>query len=102
MLYESRQTRLGQPAAEKYGTVSADLMREYGLRLEKTCKSLLAAVRLQADSQTPSSPFPLRQRRRSVTPTASLDAGTRKRPASMVFGPEPVPYESGMANTPQQ
>ena len=56
MLYESRQTRPGQPAAKKYGTVSADLMREYGLRLEKTCKSLLVAVRLQADSQTPGSP----------------------------------------------
>ena len=31
---------------------------------------------------------PLRQRRRGVTPTAPLDAGTRRRPASMVFGPE--------------
>ena len=43
---------------------------------------------LQANPQTPDSPFPLRRRRRGVTPTASLDAGTCRRPASMVFGPE--------------
>ena len=58
-----RQTRLGQPAAEKYGTVSADLMRQYDTHLEKTRKCLPAAARLQAsrgfraglqaDSQTP-------------------------------------------------
>ncbi len=43
---------------------------------------------LQTGPQTPDSPFLLRRRRRGVTPTASLDAGTCRRPASMVFGPE--------------
>ena len=66
MVGVSRQTRLGQPAAEKYGTASVGLMREYGMRLEKTRKSLPAVARLQAgrgskaslqaDSQTPGSP----------------------------------------------
>ena len=42
------QTRLEQLTAEKYGTASAGPMREYGLHLEKTRKSLLAAARLQA------------------------------------------------------
>ena len=65
MLYESRQTRLGQPAAEKYGTASAGLMRQYGTHLEKTRKSLPAVARLRAgycsraglqtNPQTPSS-----------------------------------------------
>ena len=65
MLYESRQTRLEQLAAKKYGTVSAGLMRQYDAHLEKTRKSLPAVARLQAgrssraslqaDSQTPSS-----------------------------------------------
>ena len=60
-----RQTRLGQPTAEKHGTVSAGLMRQYDTHLEKTRKSLLAVARLQtgrcsraslqANSQTPSS-----------------------------------------------
>ena len=44
MLYESRQTRPRQPAAEKYGTVSAGLMLEYGMRLEKARKYLLAVA----------------------------------------------------------
>ena len=62
----SRQTRLGQLAAEKHGTVSAGLAQGYGMRLEKTCKSFLAVARpqasrgskagLQASSQTPGSP----------------------------------------------
>ena len=62
----SRQTRLGQLAAKKYGTISADLMRQYGTHPEKTHKSLPAVARLradrssraslQADSQTPGSP----------------------------------------------
>ena len=43
---------------------------------------------LQADSQTPSSPLPLRRRQSDVTSTASLDAGTCRQSASMVFGPE--------------
>ena len=65
MVGVSRQTRLGQLTAKKYGTVSAGLMRQYGTHLEKTRKSLLAVARLQAgrssraglqaDSQTPSS-----------------------------------------------
>ena len=44
----SRQTRPGQPAAKKHGTASAGLAREYGMRLEKTRKSLPAVARLQA------------------------------------------------------
>ena len=40
MLYESRQTRLEQLAAEKHRTVSAGLMRQCGTHLEKTCKSI--------------------------------------------------------------
>ena len=43
-----RQTRPGQPAAKKYGTVSAGLMREYGTHLEKTSKYLPTVARLQA------------------------------------------------------
>ena len=64
---QSRQTRLGQPAAEKHRTVSAGLVRQYGTHPEKTRKSLLAVARLQAghssraslqaDSQTPGSPL---------------------------------------------
>ena len=64
----SRQARLGQPAAKKHGTASAGLMREYGMRLEKTRKSLPAVARLragrgsraglQADSQTSGSSLP--------------------------------------------
>ena len=60
------ETRLGQLAAEKYGTVSAGLMRQYDTHLEKTRKSLPAVARLQAgrgsraglqaDSQTLGSP----------------------------------------------
>ena len=73
MLYESRQTRLEQLTAKKYGTASAGLMRECGTHPEKTRKSPLAVARLQAgrsskdslqaDSQTPSSPPPRRWRR---------------------------------------
>ena len=48
MLGGFRQTRLGQLAADKYGTVSAGLMREYDLHLEKAHKSLLAVARLRA------------------------------------------------------
>ena len=48
MLGGFRQTRLGQLAVEKYGTISADLVREYGTHLEKTRKSLLAVARLPA------------------------------------------------------
>ena len=44
----SMQTRLGQLAAEKYGTVSAGLMREYGMHLGKTRKYIPSVVRLQA------------------------------------------------------
>ena len=96
-IYQSRsmQTRPGQQAAKKHGTVSAGLMRQYGTHPEKTRKLLLAVARLragrgfraglQADSQTPGSPFSLRRRRRGVTPTASLDTGTCRQPASMVF-----------------
>ena len=46
MLYGFRQTRLGQLAAKKYGTVSAGLMRQYGTHLEKTRKFLFAVARL--------------------------------------------------------
>ena len=71
-----RQTRLGQLAAEKHRTISADLMREYDLHLEKTRKSLLAAARLQANSQTPNSFLPLRRRRRDgVTSVLSAPSG---------------------------
>ena len=66
MVGVSRQTRLGQLAAEKYETVSAGLMQEYGMCLEKTRKCLPTVARLQAghssraslqaDSQTPGSP----------------------------------------------
>ena len=48
MLDGFRQTRLGQPAAEKHGTASAGLMREYGVHMEKTRKYLPAVARLQA------------------------------------------------------
>ena len=88
MLYESRQTRLGQPATEKYRTISADLTRQYDTHLEKTHKSLPAIARLrvgrgsraglQADLQTPGSPPPLRRRwsgADAVTPTAWRDGG---------------------------
>ena len=61
----SMQTRLERLTAEKHRTASADLMRQYGTRLEKARKSPLAAARLQAgrssraslqaDSQTPGS-----------------------------------------------
>ena len=64
----SMQTRPEQLTAEKHRTISADLMREYGMRLEKTRKYILAVVRLQAgrssrsglqtNSQTPGSPPP--------------------------------------------
>ena len=62
------QTRLERLTAEKHRTASADLMRQYGTRLEKARKSPLAAARLQAgrssraslqaDSQTLDSPPP--------------------------------------------
>ena len=89
------ETRLGQLAAEKYGTVSAGLMRQYDTHLEKTRKSLPAVApppggpRFQGRPSgrlANSGQSPLRQRRRGVTPTASLDTGTCRRPASMVFG----------------
>ena len=68
MLSGFHQTRLGQPAAEKHGTISAGLVQQCSTHLEKTRKSLPAVVRLQAgrssrvglraDSQTPGSPPP--------------------------------------------
>ncbi len=68
MLYESRQTRLGQLAAKKYGTVSAGLMRKYDAHPEKARKYFPAVARLQAgrcsraslraNPQTPDNPFP--------------------------------------------
>ena len=94
MVGVSRQTRLGQQAAEKYGTASAGLVRQYGTHLEKTRKSLPAVAHpqascgskagLQANPQTPGSP--LRQWRCGVTPTASLDAGTCRQSASDSIG----------------
>ena len=48
MLGGFRQTRLGQMAAEKYGTAGAGLMRQYGTHPEKTRKCPLAVARLQA------------------------------------------------------
>ena len=99
MLYESRQTRLGQLAAKKHGTASAGLMREYGTHPEKTHKSLLAVAcfqagrssraGLQADSQTPGSP-PMSRRYRDAgivvlrrgVPATGLKGGS---PMAVIF-----------------
>ena len=48
MLGGFRQTRLGQLAAKKHRTVSAGLVRQYGMRLEKARKYLPAVVCLPA------------------------------------------------------
>ena len=66
-----RQTRPGQPAAEKYGTISAGLIREYGLHLEKTRKYLPAVVCLQAGRCSKPSFRPTRKRRAVPLPHES-------------------------------
>ena len=71
MAGESRQTRPGQPAAEKCRTVSAGLMRQYGTHPEKTRKSpsQLPASRRAA---VPRPAFrPTRKRRTALPPPAS-------------------------------
>ena len=73
----SRQTRLGQPAAEKHGTASADLMREYGLpwkRLANPSPQLPASRRAAVPG--PASK-PTRKRRAAFLPVvADVDAAS--------------------------
>ena len=85
MICGFRQTRLGQLATKKHGTASAGLMREYGMRLEKTRKSLLAVARLQAGRSS----------------RASLQAGRTIRPSgrTMTRSGPPVVVDADAASS---
>ena len=73
-------------AAEKHRTVSAGLMREHGMRLEKTRKSLPAVARLRAATVPELAFRPTRKRQAAPPPDVDASPPTPDHPMSLDRG----------------
>ena len=106
-----RQTRPGQPTAKKYGTASADLMREYGLPWKRHANdspqlpaSRRAAVPGPAFRRAENAGQPLPPASSAARRDADGIVGCRDMQAASKHGfwARTSPHGSGMATTPWQ